>query len=116
LALGARLFYDRSDDPEEPLRVYADPDVLVLCPQPRAQGGAPLSSHWVLDSFSRDPWADTSMLQAGEAVATETGVSRTELNEPAALRSEQYQKALADDRAFQRRYLVEAKIPRPKGR
>jgi len=25
LALGARLLYDRSDDPEEPLRVYADP-------------------------------------------------------------------------------------------
>jgi hypothetical protein len=24
LALGARLLYDRSDDPEEPLRVYAD--------------------------------------------------------------------------------------------
>ena len=25
LALGARLLDDRSDDPEEPLRVYADP-------------------------------------------------------------------------------------------
>ncbi len=25
LALGARLLYDRFDDPEEPLRVYADP-------------------------------------------------------------------------------------------
>jgi hypothetical protein len=24
LGLGARLLYDRSDDPEEPLRVYAD--------------------------------------------------------------------------------------------
>lgn len=31
LALGARLLYDRSDDPEEPLRVYADPAGHPFC-------------------------------------------------------------------------------------
>jgi catechol 2,3-dioxygenase-like lactoylglutathione lyase family enzyme len=31
LALGARLRYDRSDDPEEPLRVYADPAGHPFC-------------------------------------------------------------------------------------
>lgn len=31
LALGARLLRDRSDDPEEPLRVYADPAGHPLC-------------------------------------------------------------------------------------
>lgn len=31
LALGARLVLDRSDDPEEPLRVYADPDGHPFC-------------------------------------------------------------------------------------
>jgi hypothetical protein len=31
LALGARLRYDRSDDPVEPLRVYADPAGHLLC-------------------------------------------------------------------------------------
>jgi hypothetical protein len=31
LALGARLRYDRSDDPEEPLRVYADPSGHPFC-------------------------------------------------------------------------------------
>jgi hypothetical protein len=31
LALGARLFEDRSDDPEEPLRVYADPAGHPFC-------------------------------------------------------------------------------------
>ena len=31
LALGARLLGDRSDDPEEPLRVYADPDGHPFC-------------------------------------------------------------------------------------
>ena len=31
LALGARLLYDRFDDPEEPLRVYADPSGHPFC-------------------------------------------------------------------------------------
>jgi catechol 2,3-dioxygenase-like lactoylglutathione lyase family enzyme len=31
LALGARLLYDRGDDPEEPLRVYADPAGHPFC-------------------------------------------------------------------------------------
>lgn len=31
LALGARLLHDRSDDPVEPLRVYADPDGHPFC-------------------------------------------------------------------------------------
>jgi hypothetical protein len=31
LDLGARLLRDRSDDPEEPLRVYADPAGHPFC-------------------------------------------------------------------------------------
>ena len=31
LALGARLLFDRFDDPEEPLRVYADPAGHPFC-------------------------------------------------------------------------------------
>jgi catechol 2,3-dioxygenase-like lactoylglutathione lyase family enzyme len=31
LALGARLRYDRTDDPDEPLRVYADPAGHLFC-------------------------------------------------------------------------------------
>ncbi|MET7133059.1 VOC family protein [Cellulosimicrobium sp. MI9406] len=31
LALGARLLLDRSDDPDEPLRVYADPSGHPFC-------------------------------------------------------------------------------------
>ena len=31
LALGARLLYDRSEEPEEPLRVYADPAGHPFC-------------------------------------------------------------------------------------
>ena len=39
LALGARLRYDRSDDPEEPLRVYADPAGHPFCIISMAAGG-----------------------------------------------------------------------------
>ena len=31
LALGAKLIFDRSDDPDEPLRVYGDPDGHPFC-------------------------------------------------------------------------------------
>jgi acetyl-CoA acetyltransferase len=83
----------------------------VIYPSPSGMGGVPVATNWLLDAFARDPWAGTSMLAAGETVAAESGISRGELDELAALRSDQYQKALADDRAFQRRYMVEAQIP-----
>ena len=44
-------------------------------------------------------------------MAAEAGISRHELDELTALRSDQYGKALADDRSFQRRYMVEIQIP-----
>ena len=31
LSLGGRILYDRSEDPEEPLRVYADPEGHPFC-------------------------------------------------------------------------------------
>jgi acetyl-CoA acetyltransferase len=78
----------------------------VIYPSPSAQGGAPLSFNWVIDSFGRDPWAGTSMLAAGELVAAELGVSKPELDDVKILRHQQYERALADDRAFQHRYQV----------
>jgi acetyl-CoA acetyltransferase len=84
-------------------------------PAPNATGGAPVTSHWVLDSFARDPWAGAGMLDAAEAVAAEMGVAREELDDLTALRWEQYAAALADDRAFQRRYQVPVEIPQRKG-
>ena len=75
----------------------------LVYPAPSRQGGAPLLANWVADSFARDPWAGTGMLAAGDTVAAEMGASRAELDELAVLRSEQYAKALADDRGVQRR-------------
>jgi acetyl-CoA acetyltransferase len=84
-------------------------------PAPSGMGGAPVTSHWVLDSFARDPWAGAGMLAAAEAVAAEMGATREELDDLTALRWEQYAASLADDRAFQHRYQVPVEIPRRKG-
>ena len=84
-------------------------------PAPSRQGGAPLTEHWVLDNFARDPWAGASMIAAGEAVAGEMGATRDEIDDLTALRWEQYTAALADDRAFQRRYMVPVEIAKRKG-
>lgn len=84
-------------------------------PAPSGMGGAPVTSHWVLDSFARDPWAGAGMLAAAEAVAADMGVTREELDDLTALRWDQYATSLADDRAFQRRYQVPVQIPGRKG-
>lgn len=84
----------------------------LLYPSPSAQGGAPRVTNWVLDAFARDPWAGSGMLETGETVAAELGADRAELDELVLMRWEQYARGLADDRAFQRRYLVPVEIPR----
>ena len=53
-----------------------------------------------------------SALDWADAVAAEAGVSRGELDDLAALRHSQYAQALSGGRAFQRRYMVHARIPR----
>lgn len=78
----------------------------VIYPQPSAPGGAPRSEDFVQSNFARDPWAGTSMLAAAETVARERQISREEIDDIAALRYEQYLGALADERAFQRNYMV----------
>lgn len=84
----------------------------LVYPRPSAPGGQPATEDWVHDSFRRDPWAGKSMTETAEAVASEAGFSRDEVDDVALLRYEQYKRALADDRAFQRRYMVPVEVPR----
>lgn len=88
---------------------------VLVYPNAAGVGGAPDSEHWVLDSFGRDPWAGASMIAAAETVAAKHGVTRSEVDELTVLRSEQYQCALADDRAFHRRYQVPVQVPGRRG-
>ena len=55
------------------------------------------------------------MIQTAENVAADGGFSREQIDEVTLLRHEQYETALADDRAFQRRYMVAVDVPGRKG-
>lgn len=87
----------------------------VVYPTPSSQGGTVRSEDWVLDNFACDPWGGEAMIRTAENVAAEAGISREEMDQVALLRYEQYRRALEDDRAFQRRYMVPLEIPRRKG-
>jgi acetyl-CoA acetyltransferase family protein len=75
-------------------------------PRSNAPGGAPESEHWVLDSFERDPMTGEGMLATAERVASEGGFTKEELDELTLRRYEQYADSLADDHAFQRKWLI----------
>ena len=55
------------------------------------------------------------MVATAERVAAEGGMSRESIDEVALLRYQQYQAALADDRAFQRAYMVPVTLPSLRG-
>ncbi len=83
-------------------------------PSQTAPGATGKSENWVMDNFGHDPWAKNSMIETAEKVAREYDIARAPQDEVAVRRYEQYQDALADDRAFQRRYMVGVEIGRGK--
>ena len=88
----------------------------TVWPQPLGPGGEVESENWMMDNFNKDPWAGQKMIQTAENVAREAGITREECDAVTLRRYEQYQDALADDRAFQKRYMfpVEVRISRKK--
>ncbi|MHC4514610.1 MAG: thiolase family protein, partial [Planctomycetota bacterium] len=60
------------------------------------------------------PHAGGAMIQTAENVAKEARISREEQDEITLIRHEQYQQALADDRAFQKRYLFPVEVRKGK--
>ena len=83
---------------------------IVYYPDATAPGGNGITERWTLDNFAGDPYAGKAMLETGENVAAKYGVTLEQQHELKLHRYEQYQAALADDRAFQRRYMVDAPI------
>lgn len=81
----------------------------TVWPQPLAPGGEVESENWMMDNF-RDPWADIRMIQTAENVAREMGITREECDAVTLRRFEQYQDALADERAFQKRYMFPVEV------
>jgi len=94
-------------------------NVLVVCadrcsngphlayPNPQAPGNTLDSENWVWDNFGYDPYAKNSMLETAENVAKEAGITKKEQDEVTLIRYNQYQDSLKDNRAFQRKYMIE---------
>jgi acetyl-CoA acetyltransferase family protein len=83
----------------------------LVFPAPSAPGGTPLAEDWVMANFRRDPWAGNAMVETAERVAAEHGISRAEIDAATLLRHQQYvDGALADDRAFQRTFMVPVEL------
>jgi acetyl-CoA acetyltransferase len=75
--------------------------------RPRGTG---VTERWVLDNFNLDPYAQNAMIETAENVAARLGFTTSEQHDVKLRRCTQYQAALADDRAFQRRYMVDVAI------
>jgi len=82
----------------------------TVWPNPNGPGGEVLSENWMMDNFNRDPWAKNAMIQTAENVCKEAGITREECDAVALRRYEQYTDSLADDRAFQKRYMFPAEV------
>jgi acetyl-CoA acetyltransferase len=77
----------------------------VIWPNPMGPGATVTAENWLMDNFNKDPWGGTAMVQTAENVAAENGITKEEADAVTLRRYEQYKHALADDRAFQKRYM-----------
>ncbi len=80
---------------------------------PNSSGGG-RSEDPVLDNMNRDPYAGLAMIGTAENLAAESEIGREEQEALTLLRHEQYGRALADDRKFQRRYMQPVELRRGK--
>ena len=88
----------------------------TIWPNPNGPGGEVISENWMMDHFGFDPWGGEAMIKTAENVAAEAGLTREECDAVALRRYEQYTDGLADDRAFQKRYMfpIEVQVSRKK--
>jgi acetyl-CoA acetyltransferase len=82
----------------------------TVWPNPNGPGAEVLSENWLMDNFSKDPWAGGAMILTAENVAKEAGITREQCDAVTFRRYEQYLDALKDDRAFQKQYMFPAEV------
>ena len=83
----------------------------AIWPNPKGPGAQVISEDWLMDNFGRDPWAGEAMIKTAENVSAEAGIAREQCDAVTLRRYEQYKDGLADDRAFQKRYMYPVMIP-----
>jgi acetyl-CoA acetyltransferase len=82
----------------------------TVWPNPLGPGGEVISENWMMDNFNSDPNAGLKMVQTAENVAKEAGITKEECDAVTLRRYEQYQDALANDRAFQKKYMFPVEV------
>jgi acetyl-CoA acetyltransferase len=82
----------------------------TIWPYPLGPGGQPDREDWNMDNFGGFPRTPVAMVETAENVAKEIGITKEECDAVVLRRYEQYQMALANDRAFQKRYMFPAEV------
>ncbi len=78
----------------------------VYYPAPAGPGGTGAHEDVVMDNFNHDPHAKNAMIDTAENVAAKYQIGTAEQHDVVLRRYEQYKEALADGRAFQKRYMT----------
>jgi len=82
----------------------------TVWPNPNGPGAEVISENWLMDNFNKDPWAGGAMIVTAENVSAEAGLTREQCDAVALRRYEQYMASMADDRAFQKRYMFPIEV------
>jgi acetyl-CoA acetyltransferase family protein len=82
----------------------------TVWPDPLGPGGHLDREDWNMDNFSGTPRHRAAMAQTAENVASEVGITKEESDVVVLRRFEQYQEALANGRAFQKRYMFAPEV------
>lgn len=77
----------------------------IYYPDPAGPGGSGRSESWVMANFERDPWTSQPMIRTAENVAARYAIGLAEQHELSLQRYAQYSAALAEERAFHRRFM-----------
>jgi acetyl-CoA acetyltransferase len=82
----------------------------TIWPTPLGPGGMPEREDWMMDNFEGTPRHHAFMAQTAENVAKEVAITKEECDAVVLRRFQQYQMALANDRAFQKRYMFAPEV------
>lgn len=87
----------------------------TIWPNSIGQGGKVVAEDWMIDSFNFDPWGGIPMIHTAEKVVKTVGGITREICDAVALRRyEQYMDGMANDRTFQKRYMVSVEFKKGK--
>ncbi|MCP3672854.1 MAG: thiolase family protein [Gammaproteobacteria bacterium] len=78
----------------------------IYYPNPSGPGGTGIHENWVMDNFNVDPLGGHPMVQTAENVAKKHNITLEQQHDVVLQRLEQYQQAIADEYAFQKRYMT----------